>query len=292
MSKLNIPPSLLKYPNADEIAEWLPENATLFDGLIARVRFGRAEVREMRTIHSIDGQPVKIYTAEYNKNHDDLGRFAHGSTRGRAGAATTDEDTLGGPGLITDDATAEDIIRLYEDLNLDDRTEATATVGDPVLGRIYEAAGYNGKPTMVKRAGFEKALDLDTPNLYRGFAEPSMLEQYISGEHYPGRGLFGSGTYASVARSIAKRYTSTNSIMRLTYKGTAKVITYDNLAKEMNSFYKKHKSKVSDKILQSVLGNSGRFAAMRGYDVINVVGAFNDSQFVILNRGAAVVLEA
>ncbi len=255
----------------------------------------------MKTIQTSNGESVTLYemsdksgnkvvVAEYNKNHDAKGRFAPGSGGG-SGSGDSSKPVIGGSPTLEE---AMAVIDEYE-LSMNASETSNLASGDVGLGRIQKKLGLDGKPTVVSKAEFRKQLDADNPNMYRGFEKKSFLKQYKDGDLHPGNGLFGSGTYASEDRNIAKKYSADGSIMRLTIKG-AKIADYNVLSREANqqssrliSEAAKAGNDAAAVKVSSLYTNLGRYAALRGYDMMVVPSPFGDSQFVILNRGKVII---
>lgn len=236
-----------------------------------------------------DGTPVIV--AEYNKNHDPKnGQF----TSGPGGSGNVEDESVSGTDLVGGNPSLEDIQALSDELDLTQPNDIADKVnGDPVLNRIYDKQGFNGAPTVVNKRAYQKALDNDTPDIHRGFGTKSHLKQYIEGDHYGGHGLFGSGTYFSEDKSIAKKYSTDGSLMRATWKGNAKVTTYNAMSKlsnkEVARLMQPGISTKNAMAVAGVYGNLGRFAALKGYDAMIVESPFGDSQFVVLNRGKVII---
>lgn len=188
-----------------------------------------------------------------------------------------------------------------------------AGTGDPVLGDIYAAQGFNGSPEVVSREEMDRRVAAGAPQMWRGISShldddgtrrtgATLAEQYRSGPHFPGLGMFGNGTYASVDRDQTLGYLEyqggydySNRTMpgqlRLSLRPEARVVDFDDLMEMMQA-----DGLVRDQ--RELWGDPGRYAAARGYDAIAAQPRnenYRDGRimyYVLLNRTAVVVQEA
>jgi hypothetical protein len=215
--------------------------------------------------------------------------------------------------------------------------------GDWRMHAIQEQQGFNGQPDTVTSEEFDRAVASgEIIQTYRGFngeAAADFAEAYKSGDHFPGGGVYGAGTYVAVnledANLGAGRWypESTNGeVIRIGIRRDAKMVRLKKLVAEHRKFERDHadelaaedaalsavkkrmmaeaareattegRKRVYDSYesalaeaapMRSVTKDIGRFAALRGYDVIDVR---NDDelqpQLVVLNRTATVVERA
>lgn len=201
---------------------------------------------------------------------------------------------------------------------------------DHALSRVQDAQGFNGLPAVVSRAEFGKAKGAgDVTEVWRGLngaGRREYAEQFRSGDHFPGVGVYGNGTYVAMARADAEK--SGDEMLRIGLRRDANVISIDDLRKKMDAYTRanaarKRRADELDKEMRRVaeranttaeriavydryralkadaLGaeylvrqDAGRFAALLGYDAIDVPGGQGGAQMVILNRTAVIVEEA
>jgi hypothetical protein len=167
---------------------------------------------------------------------------------------------------------------------------------------VTELFGYNDLPQSMTQEEFDN-LD-ESRKFMRGIKDfgdtpaSELIEQYKTGEHYIGRGLFGHGTYSAVMTEenrdiVWSRYArhQDDNIMYLTHTDDAKVI--DN--KELGKIKKEWQMdiKLSDldddtkALLLAITTNRSNVAIMLGYDASHVQG---QEYYVLLNRGKASVV--
>ena len=112
--------------------------------------------------------------------------------------------------------------------------------GNAELHAVQALRGYNGKPTVLSKADFNALMAKgDHVEALRGmkavgrFTAADFAEQYRTGEHYPGYGIFGSGTYSDSnkgARNVAQTYaTARGVVMRIALPKAAKIINESEL---------------------------------------------------------------
>lgn len=211
---------------------------------------------------------------------------------------------------------------------------------DPALAEVLDQQGFNGHPHVVSRDEFDRQVaEGAVTEVWRGLNGPDGVahdyaEAYRSGEHFPGVGVYGNGTYVAYERADADRSAgrwepgSTSGVMlRIGLRSDARVISIEELralhkkdarqhaagvarAAELDEqmrraaerattteqriaiyaeFGAKKAQALGDRYLAS--RDIGRFAALLGYDAIDIRGGQGGDQMVILNRTAAVVQE-
>jgi hypothetical protein len=176
-----------------------------------------------------------------------------------------------------------------------------------VLGR----QGFDGKPQVVSREDFDAALGggevRETWRGLSGSGAGTYAEQFRTGELRAGLGINGDGTYVALSKADGEYYGST--LLRIGLAKDAKVISADDLDREMDTFFaqvdRRRKSaelrRLDEKLLKdlaaartardranirrkyrdNVFGldsdrsialqrDPGVFAALRGYDAIEI----------------------
>lgn len=159
-----------------------------------------------------------------------------------------------------------------------------------------------------------------------------LAEEYRRGPVHPGIGINGNGTYVAMRRGDAEYYGGT--VLRIGLKKGARTIGADDLDAEMDAYFAGAKRSRSSGYVRdleaklvsklstastpraranarrefrglvgsqdadrsiSVNRDPGRFAALRGYDAIEIPKSRspdNHAEMIILNRGAVIVEEA
>ena len=161
--------------------------------------------------------------------------------------------------------------------------------GDGELHAVQEMRGFNEKPTVVSKKEMDKLLaggnhievlrglkDGYDPQTGMSLRADDLAEQYRTGDHFPGYGCFGNGTYVdaqsgsnNAALGQYSNYGNGN-VMRIAIPKTAKIIKHSELEKlvpECPKDYKGYGGGHNPK--ECWLGVQ---AALAGYDVIEIDG--------------------
>jgi SPP1 gp7 family putative phage head morphogenesis protein len=110
------------------------------------------------------------------------------------------------------------------------------------LAAAYEEMGYNGLPKVVDADEFAKLAETADAKVYRGLSGRNdltpeyFIEQYKTGEHFAGYGVYGNGTYTSNQLKTALSYSGTNStetIMDILIPDTSNFIRLPDLQAKM-----------------------------------------------------------
>lgn len=200
--------------------------------------------------------------------------------------------------------------------------------GDMVLTDIYTARGFHAKPKLMTRDDIKDYMTQNnTPELYRGMrasrstGESGSKKQdnfingalNFAGSSDNGSGAIGNGTYAAETPKGSLRNTGLatgrayargekDSIVRMTYEKGTKTVTAATMFKQRREFISKVTSAVNSGEIDPKLGQTykdiatdvGRFAALRGYDVIIDKGGYSGASkrtpyHNILNRGKLII---
>jgi 8-oxo-dGTP pyrophosphatase MutT (NUDIX family) len=187
---------------------------------------------------------------------------------------------------------------------------AGGQAGVPELHAAQEMRGFNKTPTVVSKNDMDALLAKgDHVEMLRGvkalythsgkLTAAQLADQFRTGDHYPGNGCFGSGTYADSNKghiNAASRYANSGgnigAIIRMALPKTAKIIKHSELEKLVpqapDAFPKPDGHHKDDEWL-------GIQAALAGYDAIEVDGkstrhrSYGKGYYVILNRGIVTV---
>ena len=148
---------------------------------------------------------------------------------------------------------------------------------DEVLADILRATGGDGAPRVVK--------DLPEANLFRGVLLEEQAEQFRSGTLYVGRGMYGSGTYASPDESLALNYGS--SLLRMKLDPDARTISGLEVMHRSKADYVMNLQNHGEDVARAFL-EPGRWAALYNYDAI-IYDMIDPQEVVILNRTKVLV---
>jgi 8-oxo-dGTP pyrophosphatase MutT (NUDIX family) len=193
------------------------------------------------------------------------------------------------------------------------RKAAGAYPGNAEMHAVQELRGFNAKPKVVSTADFDSLMAKgDHVEVLRGVKDhgygasrvtgKDLADQYREGEHFPGHGIFGSGTYADSNRgrgNVAAGYASGGGggeVLRMALPKDAKIIKESELEKAVPSnpvgfkgYSHTPYGKAADECWRGVQ------AALAGYDAIEVDGkssrypGYGQGFYVILNRGIVTV---
>ena len=177
--------------------------------------------------------------------------------------------------------------------------------GNADLHAVQEMRGFNAKPKLVTEKDFDALVAagdhiemLRGVSGYSGKTADQLADQFRKGDHFPGHGCFGAGTYCDSTKgssNAASQYAGgSGSLLRIALPKTAKIIKQSEL------------EKLVPKEPPGAVGYGhhprnqewwGVQAALAGYDAIhvdgksNAHGSYGKNYYVILNRGAVVVQE-
>jgi|GEM_PF-6423013 len=178
--------------------------------------------------------------------------------------------------------------------------------GNGELHAIQELRGYNKKPRVAAKTDMDALIAKgDHIELLRGVKDVAgvatarqLADQYRSGGHFPGHGIFGSGTYADSnkgAGNVAAQYGMGGAVMRMALPKTAKIIKASELERLVPAApagfvgYSGKGGKSRDECWLGVQ------AAIAGYDAVEVDGksrrhgSYGKGFYVILNRSIVTV---
>jgi len=190
--------------------------------------------------------------------------------------------------------------------------------GSATLHVVQEMRGFNGLPQVVKKADFDKLVQTGQHiEMLRGLKDTGygsgkrtaaqLVEQFKRGEHFPGYGCFGDGTYFDSTKgsgNSASKYAGygAGEIVRAALPRTAKVIKQSELEKLVPKCPKTFNKNGNHATRNSDGHNDedewlGIQAALAGYDAIEVDGkssrhySYGKGYYVVPNRSILVVQE-
>jgi hypothetical protein len=203
--------------------------------------------------------------------------------------------------------------------------DSSAPLGrdDPILGEIARQNGFDALPQLVDPDRFQSAIDGGQPEMWRAVPEQRYVEQFKTGDYFPGSGIHGNGTYALglVEHSPGRAADLQDDIsaygaarIRMTFAPGPYTITapdleplqqadLDTLKEERAALRRKIRAAEDDtRDLEDQLDmlntwitvnrDPGRWAALNGYDAVLVeAGRWSEGmiEVVVLNRGALLV---
>jgi HK97 family phage portal protein len=288
----------------------------------------RASDREAETAPDGDGKMWSPTDLKYNTHHGEHGHFAStGGGKGKAGdsgeapvSSASKPDPHGPRYKSLDEYEKSDEGRKIKSL-IDEGNLNDVHTGDGALRVAMDRAGFSGKPKVVSKKEMDALIASGSHiEVFRGFGKDAdsaaHAEQYRSGEHYAGKGIFGNGTYTTTLRTTAQNYANKpGALVRMAIPRDAHMIDYldrqkrivepnlDRHAKEEEGIRKKLRAtKMTDddlytalnrKTMNNALYNNEAVAAVHhGYDVVHVParpGGDGEEFYVVLNRSKMVV---
>jgi hypothetical protein len=222
-----------------------------------------------------------------NPNHDNHGRFSSSS-----GGHITISAKYKNP---------EDMpsIQKYMQEGVPDEMsdDYVPTPGDSILQDMYRDQGFDGKPHLVSDSELDAHIKNGEEELYRGMeGGKGYGQQYQFGDHFPGYGVYGNGTYTTMTTpeasqssfEVAKTYGK--DVLRMSVIPEAKIVSKERLDREHRDYMaqlgEKYKVTKDPKIknLMLCMIDKGRFSVARGYDGIYVERGKNIPFVVMHNR--------
>jgi SPP1 gp7 family putative phage head morphogenesis protein len=174
--------------------------------------------------------------------------------------------------------------------------------GDINLATVLKARGFDKLPTLLDKEAFD-AFDSPLGVMYRGVNGKDFVDQFKTGDLFPGLGILGNGTYAAVGNMAeAEAMVYGSDLIRMKLKPDAKILDLSKSPKAASDFLKEVNNKIKKSkdsfgaddrsTLQQFAEDPGRAATMMGYDIILTSKTGGDAAYVVLlNRDAVVVLE-
>jgi ADP-ribose pyrophosphatase YjhB (NUDIX family) len=175
--------------------------------------------------------------------------------------------------------------------------------GNGELHVVQNLRGFNNKPKVVKRADMDALIAKgDHIEVLRGVKgsggkiAKQLADEFKTGEHFPGYGVFGSGTYTdgnSGYNNRARSYGDRGGVMRIAIPKTAKIVKQSELERNIQG-----KPDAFDDASGAGTASEnwhGVHAALAGYDAIHVDGNskrhgnYGEGFYIILNRSICTV---
>jgi len=192
----------------------------------------------------------------------------------------------------------------------DSPAEPNPALGNELLSKTLEKAGYNEKPKVVSTEEFNS---IEGETIYRAVIDEKFVDQYLnSADHFAGTGVFGNGTYSTNKRESAEAYAgSTNDdpdvinarMLEMKLSPDAKVLSFSS-KRELRKWVEENAAKFKQEFLKFG-ANQGEIhefewqinnasdwtnlAVMAGFDAIRFPPDAPTEHFtIILNRGKVI----
>ena len=192
-----------------------------------------------------------------------------------------------------------------------DKKAKRRDTGNGYLNAVQHLRGFNNKPQVVSKKDMDDLVKQGNHvELLRGVKDvgrvsaTTLAEEFKRGDHYPGYGIFGSGTYADSnkgsSNSAIGQYSNYGSgaVIRMALPKDAKIIKISDLeaaVPKMPKEFSGYSANGSGSQLECWLGVQ---AALAGYDAIEVDNKYRQRHngygngfHIILNRSKLVVQE-
>jgi len=250
------------------------------------------------------------WVEEQHPRHND-GRFKRKGASGGWVEAVSDTMTRGYVPVRGRDLTDE---LDYEPL---DAIEYVSGEGDPWMHQIWAAQGFDGPPHVVDGDEWEQLQAEGGLILHRGVrgrkdigvSAEGIAERYVTGEHYAGLGIFGSGSYFSTGRQTGEKYSTGAAYGTVTfnnpqrYEGSAtieamllpsaRILDWTDDSKRLRQEVGgMDEFDIPADARQRILADEGRMAAALGYDALRIRTHMDDTygdEIIVLNRTATAV---
>lgn len=179
------------------------------------------------------------------------------------------------------------------------------------LREIQRRQGFDGLPGTVPASEWQEFVDSNPDHIpiFRGVAPwgdasaSDIVEQFRSGPFFAGNGIYGGGTYTSTDADYVRSYmgngrgdTSTDGLIEMVIRPDARIIEWGDARDltDSGSDLDRHINDTDDELswdLRDVTYDSGRAAAMFGYDAILVrdEDTGEGDFYIVLNRTAVIV---
>ena len=158
--------------------------------------------------------------------------------------------------------------------------------------------GYSGLPQVVDEKAFSE-MSKEKTVFYRGVAPApnktagTIADEFKNGELWTGNSggaAYGNGVYFSLEKNIAKEYAGIDGeIIEMVMDKSAKIVDYETIFKEY--FETGIPTTIGNKRedYHDIIADVGQYAAMKGYDAIQLNGFNGNNHFILLNRTKAII---
>lgn len=210
------------------------------------------------------------------------------------------KDLFERPTLLTKEQVIEKAKLLGESI-LCGKEKLDFSSGNPVFDYVVRKIGYDTLPKSINNSDFEQfAKNSPVGVIYRGIKANSKedalkyVEDFKQGRMFAGKSyVYGSGTYFSTDKKIADMYNNQGVMLCAVLDSDARVIKYKDILNEYSSIgadVAKLKKGNNTEIWEDILSTISEYAALKGYDAIDMAGIFGQNHVIVLNRGKVIVL--
>ena len=200
-----------------------------------------------------------------------------------------------------------DAIQPAKQAYIDQKKAAGQAYGNADLHVVQEMRGFNGKPQVVTDADFDALMAQGGHiEMLRGLSDhgittgDELADQFRTGDHFSGHGVFGSGTYCDSTKgygNAAQWYAGygAGAVLRIALPKTAKIVNISELEQKVPTNPAAFKSYWATGGKAAYECWMGVQAALAGYDAVYVDGkssrhgSYGKGFYVILNRSILTV---
>jgi len=214
----------------------------------------------------------------------------------------------------------EDLIKCFTDVSPDYKTGfSTGNSGnDDILSNIYKLQGFDKLPTLIEGSKFPPGEGTFGFRGLYGAQAQEYINDFKYGKQFAGRGVFGSGTYIAAPRTVnispawdtaLNGYGGgeTRNVMRIRITPAMEARAFNEISDEASKFlwdFSDEFLKLKDTGIYSeaewkrlydgfnkMLGDPGRYAALKGIDALYENVTPDVTYFIVHNRGKLEVLK-
>lgn len=240
---------------------------------------------------------------------DERGRFRDKDAIGGWIEAVSDSMTRGHVPVR-----GQDISETADFDELDGDGSLSAGQQDERMLRLWAAQGFDGLPLVVDNDEWERLAASGGVVMHRGVrgrrrgpSAAEMVELYVSGDHYAGKGVYGNGSYFATEASTGLEYGTGDAFGMVTTTWPeefgsdyavieamllpgARVLDWRESKRLRAEVGRMGEYQRPETPRERVLADEGRMAAALGYDAIRVhLGGGYGDEIIVLNRTATAV---
>lgn len=190
------------------------------------------------------------------------------------------------------------------------------TKSDRILAEIARQRGFDKKPELASAERVNELWASGQPELWRGVSDARYVDEFKTGDYYAGAGIYGNGTYTfaafnntPAASQLAQIFVDASGYargngtrLRMTLKPGSRVAKLSELKDDIASEQRRLRNERSDardrgdtaradelNLEYQIISDPGRFAALNGYQALEIGNVDGNGELIILDRGATVV---
>lgn len=103
--------------------------------------------------------------------------------------------------------------------------------GDPYFRTLTTGMGVDNGPRISPDKNLAFFKEMGEIEIFRGVSDEAFAREFLEGASNPGRGMYGSGYYASSTRATAESYAGDGALIRMTIASDARIVDWDEMVK-------------------------------------------------------------